>query len=67
MYVLNSSKLLKTDNETIADTRKMQKWETYDKICRAHILNTMSDSLFDVYNSVPIVKELWDKLEMKYM
>ncbi|GKA35426.1 zinc finger, CCHC-type containing protein [Tanacetum coccineum] len=32
-----------------------------------HILNGMSDSLFDVYTNVESAKELWDSLESKYM
>ena len=67
VYDLNSPKLVEIENETIVDTKKRQKWETNDEICRGHILNVMSDSLFDVYHNVPTVKELWDRLEMKYM
>nr|GEZ53899.1 zinc finger, CCHC-type [Tanacetum cinerariifolium] len=43
------------------------KWENDDYLCRGHILNGMSDSLFDVYMNVESVKELWDSLESKYM
>ncbi|GJX33260.1 ribonuclease H-like domain-containing protein [Tanacetum coccineum] len=34
---------------------------------RGHILNGMSDSLFDVYTNVESAKELWDLLESNYM
>ncbi|GJT39610.1 hypothetical protein Tco_1116450 [Tanacetum coccineum] len=34
------------------------KWENDDYICRGHILNGMSDSLFDVYTNVESDKEL---------
>ncbi|EEF41151.1 conserved hypothetical protein [Ricinus communis] len=67
VYVLNTLKPVETENETLADTRERQKWETNDEIFRGHILNPMSDSLFDVYHSIPTAKELWDKLEIKYM
>ncbi|GJS02667.1 zinc finger, CCHC-type containing protein [Tanacetum coccineum] len=43
------------------------KWENDDYICRDHILNGMSDSLFDVYTNVESATELWDSLESKYM
>nr|GEV16136.1 RNA-directed DNA polymerase, eukaryota, reverse transcriptase zinc-binding domain protein [Tanacetum cinerariifolium] len=43
------------------------KWENDDYICRGHILNGMSDSLFDVYTNVESAKELWDSFESKYM
>ncbi|GJR34524.1 zinc finger, CCHC-type containing protein [Tanacetum coccineum] len=43
------------------------KWDNEDYICRGHILNGMSDALFDVYQNVESAKELWDQLEAKYM
>ncbi|GKB44919.1 zinc finger, CCHC-type containing protein [Tanacetum coccineum] len=43
------------------------KWGNDDYICKGHILNGMSDSLFDVYTNVDSAKELWDSLESKYM
>ena len=38
-----------------------------DEICRGYILHTMSDSLLDIYYREKIAKDLWDKLETKYM
>nr|GFA11640.1 hypothetical protein [Tanacetum cinerariifolium] len=43
------------------------KWENDDYIRRGHILNGMSDSLFDVYTNVELAKELCDSLESKYI
>nr|GEX31775.1 hypothetical protein [Tanacetum cinerariifolium] len=48
-------------------TRKRMKWENDDYICRGHILNGMSDSLFDIYQNVESVKALLESLESKYM
>ncbi|KAJ0013751.1 hypothetical protein Pint_21873 [Pistacia integerrima] len=31
------------------------------------MLNAMSDALFDIYQGVPTTRELWEKLETKYM
>ncbi|KAG7547628.1 Zinc finger CCHC-type [Arabidopsis suecica] len=55
------------ENESVEETRKQLKWKNDDYICRGHILNGMSDSLFDVYQNVESAKELWDALESKYM
>ncbi|GJZ21312.1 zinc finger, CCHC-type containing protein [Tanacetum coccineum] len=44
---------------------KLDKFKEHD--FRGHILNGMSDSLFDVYTNVEAAKELWDSLESKYM
>ncbi|GKF67967.1 zinc finger, CCHC-type containing protein, partial [Tanacetum coccineum] len=46
---------------------KRCKWDNDDYICRGHILNGMSDDLFDVYQNVESTKELWDQLEAKYI
>ncbi|KAK9665145.1 hypothetical protein RND81_14G093400 [Saponaria officinalis] len=55
------------DDSTLEDLRKRSKWDNGDYICRGHILNGMSDSLFDIYQNVSSAKELWDQLESKYI
>nr|GEU31340.1 zinc finger, CCHC-type [Tanacetum cinerariifolium] len=55
------------EDATVEAIRIRSKWENNDDICRGHILNGMSDSLFDVYMNVESAKELWDSLESKYM
>ncbi|EXC16430.1 hypothetical protein L484_004441 [Morus notabilis] len=38
-----------------------------DKImCRGHILNTLSDRLYDLYNSMESLVKIWNALEYKY-
>ncbi|GJU94119.1 zinc finger, CCHC-type containing protein [Tanacetum coccineum] len=54
------------EDATVETIRIRAKWENDDYICRGHILNGMSDSLFDVYMNVESAKELWDSLESKY-
>ena len=67
VYVLSTPMPEEIENETIEQTRQRCKWENDDYICRGHILNGMSDSLFDVYQNVESAKELWDSLESMYM
>uniref|UniRef100_A0A1S3EKZ7 Uncharacterized protein LOC105853099 n=2 Tax=Cicer arietinum TaxID=3827 RepID=A0A1S3EKZ7_CICAR len=67
VYVLNTTRPLEKEVETLADTRERQKWDNDDYICMGHILNGMSDSLFDIYQSSISAKELWEKLESRYM
>ncbi|KAK4390159.1 hypothetical protein Sango_2079200, partial [Sesamum angolense] len=55
------------EDETVEQTRRRSKWENDDYICRGHILNDMSDTLFDIYQNVESAKALWDALEAKYM
>ena len=67
VYVLSTPTPERNDNETLEQTRKRMKWENDDYICRGHILNGMSDSLFDVYQNAESAKALWESLESKYM
>ncbi|XP_074314639.1 uncharacterized protein LOC141649866 [Silene latifolia] len=68
VYVLSTPVPEIVGDETLAEIqRKRSKWENDDYICRGHILNGMSDSLFDIYQNVESAKELWDQLEFKYM
>ncbi|GJR88582.1 zinc finger, CCHC-type containing protein [Tanacetum coccineum] len=66
-YVLSTPRTEFVEEETLEQTRKRCKWDNDDYICRGHILNSMSDSLFDVYQNVESAKELWDQLKAKYM
>ncbi|GKC69644.1 hypothetical protein Tco_1115527 [Tanacetum coccineum] len=66
-YVLTTPMLELLKNATAEAIRIRAKWENDDYICRGHILNDMSDSLFDVYMTVESAKELCDSLESKYM
>ncbi|XP_074277971.1 uncharacterized protein LOC141601574 [Silene latifolia] len=68
VYVLSTSMPEHRDDETMEEARNCLKWENDDYICRGHILNGMSGSLFDVYqNYDQSAKELWNELESKYM
>ncbi|XP_071920799.1 uncharacterized protein [Coffea arabica] len=35
-------------------------------LCRGHIMNTLSDRLYDLYTAVKSPKEIWNALEYKY-
>nr|GEX52934.1 zinc finger, CCHC-type [Tanacetum cinerariifolium] len=67
VYVLTTPMPELLEDATVEAIRIRSKWENNNYICRGHILNGMSDSLFDVYTNVESAKELWDSLESKYM
>nr|GEY16312.1 hypothetical protein [Tanacetum cinerariifolium] len=66
VYVLCIPSPVWSENETLETTMKRMKWENDDYICRGHILNGMSDSLFDIYQKAGSAKALWESLESKY-
>ncbi|XP_019198903.1 PREDICTED: uncharacterized protein LOC109192662 [Ipomoea nil] len=66
-YVLSTPKPEEREDETLEATRRRLKWENDDLACRGHILNGMSDTLFDIYQYDESSKDLWDVLEAKYI
>ncbi|GJV69119.1 hypothetical protein Tco_1484628 [Tanacetum coccineum] len=56
VYVLSTPSPVWSENETLEATRKRMKWENEDYIRRGHILNGMSDSLFDIYQTLNCTK-----------
>ncbi|XP_024029726.1 uncharacterized protein LOC112094034 [Morus notabilis] len=52
------------DFKELKATRK--KREDDEVMCRGHILNTLSDRLYDLYNSMKSPVEIWNSLEYKY-
>ncbi|GJZ85570.1 zinc finger, CCHC-type containing protein [Tanacetum coccineum] len=67
VYVLTTPMPELLEDDIVEAIRQRAKWENDDYICRGHILNGMSDPLFDIYHNVESAKELWDSLESKYM
>ena len=67
LYVLNTPYPVETENETLDQARRRSRFENDDYICRGHLLNSMSDALFDMYQSMESAKELWEALENKYI
>nr|GMC80267.1 uncharacterized protein LOC109168281 [Ipomoea batatas] len=66
-YVLSTPKPVEQEDETLEATRRRLKWENDDLAYRGHILNGMSDTLFDIYQYEESSKDLWDVLEAKYI
>ena len=55
-----------TDNELEERKAERKKRADDEVMCRGHILNTLSDSLYDFYNPIESAKEIWNSLEYKY-
>ena len=49
------------DSEALKAERKKRQED--EVMCRGHILNTLSDRLYDLYNSMESPKEIWNALE----
>ena len=51
------------DEQTKKDRSKCKEDEL---LCRGHILNNLSDRLYDLFTSIKTAKEIWSALEFKY-
>ncbi|KAL9235816.1 hypothetical protein vseg_010550 [Gypsophila vaccaria] len=67
VYVLTTLQPKEKEDESLKERRSRAKWENDEYICRGHILNCISDALFDEYLTVKSAKDLWDQLEASYM
>ncbi|PON67616.1 hypothetical protein TorRG33x02_264050 [Trema orientale] len=52
------------DSEELKAERKKRVEDEF--ICRGHILNALSDRLYDLYTDTASAKEIWTTLEFKY-
>ena len=55
-----------SDEGTDEIKAQRKKREQDELICRGHILNTLSDLLYDLNTSMKSQKEIWNALEAKY-
>ena len=68
-YVLDPNLMLfppTSDEDTNEIKAQRKKREEDELICRGHILNTLSDHLYDLYTSMKSPKEIWNASEAKY-
>ncbi|GJW27413.1 DNA polymerase zeta catalytic subunit-like protein [Tanacetum coccineum] len=46
--------------------RAASQWNHNEYNCRNYILNALDDSLYDIYSTFEIAREIWESLEKKY-
>lgn len=69
-YVLITSTPVEPEEnevETTENTKNRLMQDNDDYICKDHILDELSDALFDTYQHMKMAKELWDTLETRQM
>ncbi|XP_071719215.1 uncharacterized protein [Rutidosis leptorrhynchoides] len=44
----------------------VEAWKHLDYLCRNYVLNSLENSLYNVYCTIETAKELWESLERKY-
>ncbi|GAA0174042.1 hypothetical protein LIER_27514 [Lithospermum erythrorhizon] len=66
-YVLRTPQPQAQGDATLVQTPARAKLENDEYVCCGHILNMISDALFDTYQIVESAKLLWDQLEARYI
>ncbi|KAK3030201.1 hypothetical protein RJ639_038711 [Escallonia herrerae] len=67
VYILNCEPLLEPgDNASENEKKEWQRRNDDEVMCRSHILNALSDRLYNFYKSFDSAKEIWKALEYKY-
>ena len=54
------------EDDTAEVVEKRKKMEENELICMGHILNALSDRLYDLYTNTHSARKIWDTLENKY-
>ncbi|XP_077219661.1 uncharacterized protein LOC143853830 [Tasmannia lanceolata] len=67
VYVLTTPKQEIVEDETTIQACRRRKWDHDDYLCKGHILNAMTDELFDIYHNMESAGALWTALEAKYL
>ncbi|KAK3042677.1 hypothetical protein RJ639_000929 [Escallonia herrerae] len=67
VYILNCKPLSEPGDNASENEKKEWQWRNDDEVmCRGHILNALSDRLYNFYKSFDSAKEIWKALEYKY-
>ena len=72
LTTLNMSRFLKEETPLLTAESDVQTvyavdaWKHSDYICRNYILNSLADTLYNVYCTKPTAKDLWESLDHKY-
>ncbi|KAK2999754.1 hypothetical protein RJ639_023398 [Escallonia herrerae] len=67
VYILNCEPLSEPDDNASENEKKEWQRRNDDEVmCRGHILNALSDRLYNFYKSFDSAKEIWKALEYKF-
>ena len=65
-FLAEEAPKLKEDELDIQFISFVDAWKHYDFLCRNYVMNTLTDSLYNVYTDKKTVKEIWESLDRKY-
>ena len=65
-FLTEEAPKLKEDELDIQFISVVDAWKHYDFLCRNYVMNTLTDSLYNVYTDKKTAKELWESLDRKY-
>ena len=66
-FLIEDAPKLKEDEHDIQVISAVDAWKHYDFLCRNYVMNSLIDSLYNVYLDKKTSKELWKSLDRKYI
>ncbi|KAL2462202.1 Uncharacterized protein Adt_45622 [Abeliophyllum distichum] len=64
-FLTEDAPKLKQGEGDIQAISAVEAWKHYDFLCRNYVINSLADSLYNVYSTMKTAKELWESLDRK--
>ncbi|KAL2512397.1 zinc knuckle (CCHC-type) family protein [Abeliophyllum distichum] len=65
-FLTKDAPKLKQGEGDIQAVSAVEAWKHSDFLCRNYVMNSLADSLYNVYSTMKTAKELWESLDRKY-
>ncbi|KAL2466738.1 Uncharacterized protein Adt_42589 [Abeliophyllum distichum] len=65
-FLTEDAPKLKQGEGDIQAVSAVEAWRHSDFLCRNYVMNSLADSLYNVYSTRKMAKELWESLDRKY-
>ncbi|KAJ0046060.1 hypothetical protein Pint_05147 [Pistacia integerrima] len=65
-FLTEDALILKEDEHNVQVISVVDAWKHSEFLCQNYVMNCLTDSLYSVYDSKKMAKELWESLDRKY-
>ncbi|KAL2497200.1 zinc knuckle (CCHC-type) family protein [Abeliophyllum distichum] len=65
-FLTEDAPKLKQGEGDIQAVSAVEAWKHSDFLCQNYVINSLTDSLYNVYSTMKTAKELWESLDHKY-
>ena len=65
-FLIEDAPKVEDDETNVQVIQAADAWKHSDFLCRNYVMNSLTDSLYNVYSAKKTAKELWESLDRKY-